>query len=260
MLAPIKMKLKNYFILIFVTVFCSCNSSNEQKTERLDNFTKSNTETINEEPIITPDSIDGETEIKNKPDSILTFRVDDYPIKNEMFKGNYGLKKSGEIVSYDKVWFTNKSINQTLVFELYTDYHRIVTYHFDNLTIPDEFVNRMELHIEGGELATKEQKIKHLNGLIDQSLEINENKFVSEKGVSIGIPKMKAVEIYGEPDIEKIDSEFEILKWEFSGDAFSDDKTEDSKKPYAKDSFGHSVTMFFNKGHLVGQILVNDIP
>lgn len=254
------MKFITYFILIFVTALCSCNSNKKEKTKQLENVTKSNVERIDKGPKTNHNSNDGETENKTNPDSILTFRVDDYPIKNEMFNGNYGAAKSGEIVSYDKVWLTNKSINQTLVFELYTDYHRKVTYHFDNLTIPDELVNRMELHIEGGELATKKQKIKYLNGLIEQSLEIDENQFVSEKGVSIGISKIKAVEIYGEPDEEKIDSEFEILKWEFIGDAFSDNKIEDSKKPIAKDSFGHSVTMFFKNSLLVGQILFNDIP
>ena len=193
-----------------------------------------------------------------KSESISTCVVDDYPVKNQIFKGNYGLIKSGEIVSLDKVWLSNKSIHQTLVFELYTDYHRIVTFHFDNQMVSQDFINRMELHIEGGELATITQKIKYFNGLIEQSIEVNENQFVSEKGVAIGMDKKKAIVLYGKPDKEKTSSEFEILEWYFIGDIFNE--SINSKKPIAKDSFGHSVTMFFKDNRLVGQILFNDIP
>ena len=101
------MKFTTYFTLIFVTTLCSCNSNKKEKTTQVDNVTKSNIERIDKEPRTNLYSNDGETENKTNPDSIPTFRVDDYPLKNKIFKGNYGAKKSGEIVSYDKVWLTN---------------------------------------------------------------------------------------------------------------------------------------------------------
>jgi len=251
-----KMKLTSYFILIFVIVLSSCNSDKGKKTKLLNNDRISNGVTTNKESVIKLDSSD-ETENKTT-DSTLTFRVDDYPVKNEMFKGNYGLKKSGKIISFDKVWFTHREINQTLVFELYTDYHRLIIYHFDNNIIPAMITNRMELHIEGGELATKQQKTKYFNGLVKQSIEVDENNFISEKGVYLGMPRKKAIEIYGTPDEQETESQFEILKWEFDGDAFN--KNTNQKKPIARDSFGHSVTMIFRNDSLVGHILFNDIP
>jgi len=68
-------------------------------------------------------------------------------------------KQSGQTFSYDKAWISNDTLKQTLVFELYTDYHRLVTYHFLDNDIPTDLINRMELHIDGGELASDNQKI-----------------------------------------------------------------------------------------------------
>lgn len=64
-------------------------------------------------------------------DTIKRFVVDDYPVTNEMLidktSNNSSYKKqSGQTYSYDKAWFGNDTLKQTLVFELYTDYHRMV--------------------------------------------------------------------------------------------------------------------------------------
>lgn len=68
-------------------------------------------------------------------DTIKRFVVDDYPVTNEMLidktSNNSSYKKqSGQTYSYDKAWFGNDTLKQTLVFELYTDYHRMVIYHW----------------------------------------------------------------------------------------------------------------------------------
>lgn len=68
-------------------------------------------------------------------DTIKRFVVDDYPVTNEMLvdktSNNSSYKKqSGQTYSYDKAWFGNDTLKQTLVFEHYTDYHRMVIYHF----------------------------------------------------------------------------------------------------------------------------------
>jgi hypothetical protein len=213
---------------------------------------------MNKDETLTNSILESEDNVSS--DSLRLFTVDDYPIKDEMFNGNYEYKKSGGVISSDKVWFKNESLNQTIVIELYTDYHRLVTFHFNNEILPQEIIRRMQLHIEGGELASNEQKYKYFDGLIKQSIEIDKSNFISTKGVFIGMDRKKAIEIYGNPDKQEFIDNYEILEWEFIGDVFYDDTIQDKKKKIAIDSFGHSVTMFFKNDRLVGQILFNDIP
>jgi len=197
-------------------------------------------------------------------DSIKTFEVDDYPVTNKMFQdkrsnnSNFNLK-SGQTISFDKVWFSNDTLNQTLVFELYTDYHRILTYHFYNNEIQYSLINRMEL-INGEELASEKQKLKDFNGFLKQSTKINSSYFVTNKGFKLGDTKQKAIDIYGIPDNQITENGVEKLEWLFVGDSFYDSKTDLKGKPLADNSFGHQITMYFRNEKLIGQILFNQIP
>ncbi|MBP8994803.1 MAG: hypothetical protein KBG30_13485 [Bacteroidales bacterium] len=199
------------------------------------------------------------------PDTIKKFVVDDYPVTNEMLadktSSNSSYKKqSGQTFSYDKAWFSNDTLKQTLVFELYTDYHRLVTYHFLDNDIPTDLINRMELHIDGGELASDKQKLKDFSGFLKQTTKINSSYFITDKGLRLGDTKQKAVETYGNPDKQTITDGIEKLEWLFIGDTSYDGKTDLKGKPLADNSFGHQILMYFRNGKLIGQILHNDIP
>lgn len=199
------------------------------------------------------------------PDTIKKNVVDDYPVTNEMLadktNNNSSYKKqSGQTFSYDKAWFSNDTLKQTLVFEIYTDYHRLVTYHFLNSHIPTDLINRMELHVDGGELAPDKQKLTDFSGFIKQTIKINSSYFITDKNFKLGDTKQKAVETYGKPDKQTVIDAIEKLEWDFIGDEFYNGKTELKGKPLAKDSFGHQVVMYFKNGKLIGQILHNDIP
>jgi hypothetical protein len=193
------------------------------------------------------------------------FVVDDYSVTNEMFSNksdnnsNYK-KQSGQIISNDKVWFGNDKLKQTLVFELYTDYHRLVTYHFLNNDIPTDLINRMELHIESGELATNKKKQNDFEGFSQQTTTINSSYFITEKGFRLGDLKEKAIENYGKPDKITSTDKIEVLEWSFIGDNSIDERTNKNGKPIAENSFGHNITMYFRNGKLIGQILHNEIP
>ena len=218
------------------------------------------------------DTISIDTTLKSKQktpvvisDTIKRLVVDDYPVTNEMLadktSNNSSYKKqSGQIFSYDKAWFSNDTLKQTLVFELYTDYHRIVTYHFYSNNIPTDLINRMELHIDGGELASEKQKLKDFSGFLKQTTKINSTNFITDKGFRLGDTKQKAIDNYGKPDKQSMSNGIEKIEWEFIGDTFYDGKTDLKSKPLAKDSFGHQVIMYFKNGKLIGQILHNDIP
>ena len=204
-------------------------------------------------------------EVISIPDTIKKFVVDDYPVTDEMLadktSSNSSYKKqSGQTFSYDKAWFSNNTLKQTLVFELYTDYHRLVTYHFLDNDIPTDLINRMELHIDGGELASDKQKLKDFSGFLKQTTKINSSYFITDKGFRLGDTKQKAVETYGYPDKQTITDGIEKLEWLYIGDTSYDGKTDLKGKPLADKSFGHQILMYFRNGKLIGQILHNDIP
>lgn len=196
--------------------------------------------------------------------TIKRFVVDDFPVTNEILAdkatGNSSYKKqSGKTYSYDKVWFSNDTLKQTLIFELYADYHRMVTYHFYSNDIPTDVINRMVLHIDGGELASVKQKLKDFSGFLKQTTKINSTYFISDKGFRLGDTKQKAIDNYGSPDKSSMSNGIEKLEWDFVGDEFYDGKIDLKGEPLAKDSFGHQIVMYFKNGKLIGQILHNDI-
>jgi len=144
------MKLKTFITSIIFLGFFSC------KTDKKTNISKDAkveipfSNKIDKEDVSIKTKDISEIEKVNQQDSVEIFTVDDYLFNNEMFRENYGQKISGQLESFGKVWFTNDTLNQTLVFELYTDYHRLKTFHFDNKKVPGELINRMELHNSEG--------------------------------------------------------------------------------------------------------------
>jgi hypothetical protein len=197
---------------------------------------------------------------KLRSDSLVILAVDNYPIDDSLFKGNYGMIESGEIHSIDKAWFTNDELQQTLIIELYTDYHRSMIYCFDSKNIPSALLRRMYLYQSGNKIATYELKEKHLKGLVSQAIKLERSRFVSNEGISIGMFKANAKARYGSPDKRAIEEGLEVLEWEYVGDTFYDPSVSPQKNVIAKDSYGHTVTMFFKADKLVGYILNNHIP
>jgi hypothetical protein len=210
-------------------------------------------------------------------DSLIYLIVDDYPVTNEMLKDKTSnnstyLKQVGEVYSLEKAWFTNDRLQQTLVFQLYTDYHKMETYHFMNTDIPKSIVEKMELSIAEGKFknmfssATIEQKNNSFDGFINLSEKIDEKYFKTQKGIKLGADKTELIKLYDTPDSTLTEQAFEVLKWTFAGDYnltsdFASIETKDlKKKTVAKDSFGHIVTAYFKNNKLVAQIIENDIP
>jgi len=236
----------------------SCNNHRTEKSIKSENIKVDST------------SIDSAIKPEKKitvaiSDTIKRFVVDDFPVTNEMLADKTSnifsyKKQSGQTFSYDKAWFSNDTLKQTLVFELYTDYHRIVTYHFYNNDIPTDLINRMELHIDGGELALDKQKLKDFSGFLKQTTKINSTYFITDKGFRLGDTKQKAIENYGFPDKSLTNNGIEKLEWDFVGDEIYDGIPDLKGKSFAKDSFGYQVVMYYKNGKLIGQILHNDIP
>jgi hypothetical protein len=192
-------------------------------------------------------------------DTIPKFVVDDYPLTIDMIYRNVYSRKSGAVTDGEGAWFSNDTLKQTLVFVLYTDGHRLYTFHFLNSDIPPGLINRMELH-SGGEIAPNELKQKIFKGFLMQTTKISKSYFKTDKGFMLGDNKQKALKIYGKPTKIKTENGIERYEWEFSGDAFEDGKTDLKGKHVAENSFGHQATLFFRKNKLIGLILHNETP
>jgi len=193
-------------------------------------------------------------------DSIPKFIVDDYPVTNEMLGSGAHSRKSGELTDVEGAWFTNDTLSQALVFVLYTDYHRMVTYHFLNNDIPTGIIKRMELLTDNGELAPDKLKQKYFKGFLESATKIGKSYFVTNKKFKLGDSKEKAIKVYGEPDKISADDGIEKYEWDFVGDILYDKTTKLNRDILAADSFGHQTTMFFRNNKLIGLIFHNDIP
>ncbi|HKC34840.1 MAG TPA: hypothetical protein VKB95_02225 [Chitinophagaceae bacterium] len=192
-------------------------------------------------------------------DTLKKIIPDDYPVTNDMFKGNYEDKISSDVYSGDKAWFSNDTIKQTLVFELYTDYHRLLIFHFLNNDIPEELIQRMELY-KNGEFADQKSKTNSIKGFIDSSKRISQKYFKSFHGIKLGDKKDHVIRLYGKPHTIKTKSKYEIYSWEFIGDIGDPKTIIKTNKSLAQDSFGYQVIAFFKKDKLFAIMLHNDIP
>lgn len=228
-------------------------------------FSCNNSETIKKPDNTTTDTLQASAEDEKqviKNDTIKRFEEDDYPVTDDMFgRDTDGRKiKSGKLVSLDKAWFSNDTLKQVLVFELYTDNFRMNTYHFYKTEIPAELINSMELTVDGGDTASNAQKLKDFKGFLSKTQQINERYFTTNKGLKPGDDVSKAIKNYGEPDNIRMRNGIEEYSWEFVGDFFFDGKADLKGKPLAKDSYGHQIKMFVKNKKLVGLIFRNDIP
>ena len=236
---------------------CSSNDTTHNTTASIDTIksdTVKNLQTAKKSQTVTSQTL--------IPDTIKRFIVDDYPLTDDMFGRDINGReiKSGGVISVDKVWFTNDTLRQTIVVELYTDNFRMAEFHFQNQDIPKGLIKRMELHVDAGDFASQQQKEKKFKGFIATATKISKKYFTTDKGFKLGDHKLKAVNIYGKPDKKTIENDIEVLEWDFEGDILYDGKTNLKGKPLAKDNYGHQTTMFFKGDKLIAIIFHNDIP
>jgi hypothetical protein len=247
-------------LTLFLTFSLLACNSNKTKSNDVNTSSKNEIE-VNDSPL---KPILKDTTLLT--DTFKRFVVDDYPVTYEMMaeqkvdNSSSYTKTSGKTKSFDKAWFSNDTLKQTLIFELYTDGHRLATYHFYNNDIPAALIDRVELHTDNGEIANNQQKENDFNGFLKQSVKIEKKYFKTDKGLLLGDSKQKAISFYGQPHSKKEKNGIETLEWDFVGDLLYDGKENLKGKPLAKDNYGHQAYLFFRNGKLIGQMLHNDIP
>ena len=164
------MKKYRPIILFVFALLTGCDNKSEEKSST-NTFGKDGFTTL-----IKKSKTDSEIKI---PGSIKTFQVDHYPVSDQMLSQQRSDEhatfklKSGKTIAFDKVWFSNDSTKQVLVLELYTDYHRLETFHFYSNDIPEDLIEKMTLHTDEGELSEEYQKRRDFNGFVHQSKKIS---------------------------------------------------------------------------------------
>lgn len=186
-------------------------------------------------------------------DSLPVIAADDYPVTDMMFK-------ESRLDNGDRVWFFNDSLQQTLAFELYTDYHRLIIWDFLQQDVPEELLLQMGLYKGDREITDVAEMRTMVSDFTRAGIHIDPVYFTSNKGFRIGDNKEHAEKVLGPPDTIRSGKDTEILEWNFTGDMMANEYNDIKRKPLVKNSFGHQVTMFFRKDSLVAIRIYNDIP
>jgi hypothetical protein len=195
-------------------------------------------------------------------DTIKRFIVDDYPITDSVFGNDQNGRKIkvGSVRSLDKCWFSNDSLKQTIIIELYTDHHRMLTYHFYNDHIPPALIQLIGITKENGDTATYAQKLYSFSGFVSKAKKINSYYFTTNKGIKLGDNIEQVQAYYGKAKSFVTTDGITLYQWNFTGDLLYDGKSDLAGGPLAKDSYGHQTMMFFKNNRLIGLILQNEIP
>ena len=189
------------------------------------------------------------------PDTTQFVIPDDYAITNKMLEKKYYI--NGKSFSEEFVWFTNDTLNQSLIFELYTDYHRLSVTHILNNDIPEALFEKV---LHATESDYKQANKGSITLKIKSADKINSRYFISEKGFQLGDMKQNAIKIYSQPDTIIKFNDSEMYSWDFFGDSLPPEEKRNSNKPFAKESFGYHVKMFFRNNRLIAMTLHNEIP
>ena len=184
---------------------------------------------------------------------------DDFPLTPQMLRANRQDKAYVGVVAHDMVWFTNDTLDQTLIVELKLDVHRWHISLFNNHSMPGSLLSRLPLQeVRTREIATQKAKLTFVKEVVKRTRRIGQLYFVSLKGVRLGDEKSKLLSFYGEPTQCTDLKETQKCSWDFAGEINTTSITDD--RPLARRSYGYHVEAFFKNDLLVAIMLTNDVP
>jgi len=146
--------------------------------------------------------------------------LDDYPVTDSMLRSSMkeinGISIEINGISSSGNWFVDETMSETLVFSLYTDYHRMYTYHFLNSEdVPQEI--KKELPIEDEDTVRQDKEINaHIHDFIGAARKIDKRYFTSIKGRRLGDTKEKVLQSLGTPSNYSINNDVEKYIWEIN--------------------------------------------
>jgi hypothetical protein len=168
------------------------------------------------------------------------------------------------VFSFDKAWFKNNDLKEVLIFELYTDYHRLAIYHFKEEFLIHDLIKNVELHRKVNnnsyDLADESKKEQVFKRFFDNAHQIDKSYFITKHGIKLGLDKNEIIKKYGKPDTISIIDNIEKIEWNYLGEIYLHETGETPNGIIAKNSFGYHMKMYFKNYKLVGLIIKNDIP
>jgi hypothetical protein len=149
----------------------------------------------------------------NPFNSFSQFIQDEFPVKDKMIKRFVKPDNFSEENPFEKIWFHNKKLNQTLIFEVNDSYYCIRATLFNN--------NEISTDIILDYFAKKTSSGNYEAVLVPLPLkgdEINGKFFISNKGVKLGMSKTDLLKLYGKFTESVIEGNYELLMWSFDPD------------------------------------------
>lgn len=138
-------------------------------------------------------------------------QIDDYPVTDNMFYNSTSIQ-IGKLATRAN-WFSNDNFSEALIFELYTDNHRMYTYHFLNKEINEELQNLVHFDYNGKKNGQKNEVKTHFNDFIKASKKIDKKYFTSLNGVKLGVSKKEILKILSNPNEKQKLNFIEKLTW-----------------------------------------------
>lgn len=144
--------------------------------------------------------------------------LDDYPVTDSMLRYSLiernGIPEEINGISSSGYWFVDETKSETLVFDLFTDYHRMYTYHFLNSEdMPQEIKGALFIEVEDTVRQDKEINA-HIHDFIGAAKKIDKRYFTSIKGRRLGDTKEKVLQSLGTPSNCLINNDVEKCIWE----------------------------------------------
>ncbi len=248
---------KRHDILVIILVLASCNNAPVPQGK-----------SSKSEQLVTDEKIKPQSSAKEKipKDTFKRIDPDIYCIdENDVIKTgkqrNYNIV-SNRLTSFDNAWFTNDSLDQSIVMGLYTDGFRTHYIHFYNHSLPDNEIRHLIFHSsnESQALPSLKKQKSSLTGFIKAAKRIPPRYFTSKNGIELGCQKSALIALYGEPDSVKYYQNMEVYNWVFAGDIDLQNMPVTKNKPLAAFSYGYLVIAYFKNNQLVCQVLENEVP
>jgi hypothetical protein len=136
---------------------------------------------------------------------------DDYPVTDNMFYNSTSIQIGKLKTSAN--WFSNDKFSETLIFELYTDNHRMYTYHFLNKEVNEELKNLVHFDYDGKKNEQKNEIKNHFEDFIKASKKIDKKYFTTLHGIKLGVSKEKILKVLSNPNEKQTVSPFEKFTW-----------------------------------------------
>ncbi len=199
-----------------------------------------------------------DSDLKSPEELVKPFFADNYPVTDKML-GNPTADRpvtTAHLRSENTAWFTNDSLQQTLMFILFSDNSRIVTACFDQNNVPGEVFSKRDFSDNNNYPASKEDRLLYYREFFSSAKKIDTKYFISNMGFKIGDSKEKAIKKYGKPDSIRVVEGFDQYFWNPAGAQITRQNVPE-KDLLLIDEKKQFITMYFKNNKLATIILDN---